>query len=202
MRVVDTAGLRATEDEVEAEGVRRALVAAEQADLHVAVVDALVRGPCVGWRGGLRVACRPRPGASPPLQRMVQDDAFPDLAATMAPAAAVVVLNKVDALGAERRAEQLARAKGAVCGPARAPCSLFPQRDRGLTSCCSALAQEAGADKCCIVPASCTQGTGMDNVLDLLASGVKKRCDGLCSLAMLALSPVDRLAAQAGRARV
>lgn len=39
VRISDTAGLRLTDDQVEAEGVRRAKVRAAEADLRVAVVD-------------------------------------------------------------------------------------------------------------------------------------------------------------------
>lgn len=105
--MVDTAGLRDTEDEVEAEGVRRALAAAEQADLHVAVVDALVRAPCGRRPQPARRSSRCRTVLP---QQLVGDDAFPDLAATLARDATVVVLNKVDAFGEGAHAEQLARA--------------------------------------------------------------------------------------------
>lgn len=40
LRLVDTAGLRESEDEIETEGVRRAMAAVEKADLVIAVIDA------------------------------------------------------------------------------------------------------------------------------------------------------------------
>lgn len=43
VRVFDTAGVRETHDVVEQEGVRRALVTSEQADVRVCVFDSTVR---------------------------------------------------------------------------------------------------------------------------------------------------------------
>lgn len=58
--VADTAGLRETADSVEAEGVRRALARAEQADLRLVVVDwsagAAEREAVAAWLGGDAIA--------------------------------------------------------------------------------------------------------------------------------------------------
>ncbi len=45
VRISDTAGLRVTENEIEAEGVRRAGLRAEEADICLAVIDAADEGP-------------------------------------------------------------------------------------------------------------------------------------------------------------
>lgn len=64
--ISDTAGVRASSDEIENEGIRRAINAAEEADIVIHVVDSTVRdatriptllddaAPCKRWRQCLR----------------------------------------------------------------------------------------------------------------------------------------------------
>lgn len=73
VRLIDTAGIRATEDRVESEGIARSLKAAEQADLVLWVMD-----------------------GSAPL-----DPGFKDLKSKMDPASALVVVNKRDLMSGD-----------------------------------------------------------------------------------------------------
>jgi len=95
--LVDTAGLRESEDAIEAEGVRRARARAAEADLVIHVVEAgggdggrqLTPPPLVG--GGRGAGARPVPAGTPPPSPFPQGEGEP-----RSPCASLLVTNKLD----------------------------------------------------------------------------------------------------------
>jgi tRNA modification GTPase len=134
--VADTAGLREAGDEVEAEGVRRALARANEADLRVAMFDA------AAW-----------PEIDPATAALVDPDTIvamnkTDIAAVPSGAAVAGVpalaISLRTGVGLEALLDRLAKAVEACAGPGEAPALTRERHRHALAACAEALERIAG----------------------------------------------------------
>jgi tRNA modification GTPase len=124
--IADTAGLRETEDEIEAEGIRRAKMTADDADLCILLIDAS------------DTAAPPPLPYSPPKGIVVVNKA--DLAAPQSTVAADFIVSAKDGAGVEALEAGLAARINSLAGSVEAPVITRARHREKLTRGLAALA--------------------------------------------------------------